>query len=66
MKPLPCFEVNKDLEEAAREAEQRKNRAIERLRGKLIGRPPVDGQRFERMIVDMIEADKRALKERGR
>jgi hypothetical protein len=66
MKTLPCFEVNKDLEEAAREAEQRKNRAIERLTGKLIGRPPTDGQRFEPMIVDVIEADKPAPKERGR
>ena len=35
MKPVPCFEVNKRLAEAAREAEARKNRAIERLTEKL-------------------------------
>ena len=31
MKPQPCFEVNKELEAAARHAERRKNRAIDKL-----------------------------------
>jgi hypothetical protein len=65
MKPLPCFEVNQQLEEAARDAEQRKNRAIERLTKKLGGRL-TDGGRFERAIVDVIDADKYALQEKGR
>lgn len=60
MKPVPCFEVNKRLEEAAREAEARKNRAIERLTEKL-GIP-----RDNRCAVrDLNDADKHALKERG-
>ena len=35
MKPHPCFETNKTLEEAARHAEARKNQAIDKLTGKL-------------------------------
>jgi hypothetical protein len=60
MKPLPCFKVNKNLENAARQAEQRKNQAIDRLTKKL--KP----NRFERALVDVIDADKRALQEKGR
>jgi hypothetical protein len=60
MKPLPCFEVNKPLEEVARKAEQRKAEAIDKLMGKLGPR----GE-FEQAMHDLIDADKRALKERG-
>jgi hypothetical protein len=60
MKPVPCFEVNKRLEEAAREAEARKNRAIERLTEKL--GIPGDHRRAAR---DLNDAGKHALKERG-
>jgi hypothetical protein len=60
MKPLPGFEVNKPLEEAARKAEQRKAEAIDKLMGKLGPR----GE-FEQAMHDLIDADKRALKERG-
>ena len=38
MKPQPCFETNKPLEEAARRAEQRKNQALDRLIGTTIDR----------------------------
>ena len=62
MKPVPCFEVNKRLEEAAREAEARKNRAIERLTEKL-GIPSDD--RFGSAVHDLTDAGKHALKERG-
>ena len=61
MKPQPCFETNKELEAAARRAEQRKNQAIDRLMGKL---GPKDG--FEQAMHELIDADKRALEERGR
>ena len=60
MKPQPCFEVNKDLENAARLAEQSKNQAIDRLTKKLTP------DRFERAMADVIDADKRALQEKGR
>ena len=60
MKPVPCFEVNKRLEEAAREAEARKNRAIERLTEKL-GIP--SGHR--RAVRDLNDAGKPAMEERG-
>jgi len=60
MKPPPCFKVNKPLEEAARKAEQRKAEAIDKLMGKLGPR----GE-FEQAMHDLIDADKRALKERG-
>ena len=62
MKPVPCFEVNKRLEEAAREAEARKNRAIERLKEKLGIR---SDDRFGSAVCDLIDADRRTLKERG-
>jgi hypothetical protein len=63
MKPQPCFEVDKQLEEAARQAEARKNRAIERLTEKLtIG----STDRFGRAVHDLIDSDKRALQEKGR
>jgi hypothetical protein len=61
MKPLPCFEVNKQLEEAARKAEQRKAEAIDKLMGKLGPR-----SEFEQAMHDLIDADKRALQEKGR
>jgi hypothetical protein len=61
MKPLPCFEVNKPLEEAARKAEQRKAQAIDKLMGKLGPR----GE-FEQAMHDLIDADRRALQEKGR
>jgi hypothetical protein len=61
MKPQPCFETNKTLEEAARHAEARKNQAIDRLMGKL---GPRGG--FEEAITDLIDADKRVLQETGR
>jgi hypothetical protein len=61
MKPVPSFEVNKQLEEAAGEAEARKNRAIERLTEKLgVG----SGDRIGHAIRDLIDADKRALQEK--
>jgi hypothetical protein len=60
MKPVPCFEVNKRLEEAAREAEARKNRAIERLTEKL-GIP----SDHRRAVRDLNDAGEHALKERG-
>ncbi len=59
MKPQPCFETNKQLEDAARRAEERKNLAIDRLMGKL---GPKDA--FERAMHELIDADKRALKEK--
>jgi hypothetical protein len=60
MKPLPGFEVNKPLEEAARKAEQRKAEAIDKLMGKLGPR-----REFEQAMHDLIDADKRALNERA-
>jgi hypothetical protein len=62
MKPVRCFEVNKRLAEAAREAEARKNRAIEWLTEKL---GILSDDRFGSAVRDLIEADRRALKERG-
>jgi hypothetical protein len=61
MRPHPCFETNKPLEEAARTAEERKVQAIDRLNAKLGPR----GE-FERAMVDLIDADKRAIQEKGR
>ena len=61
MKPHPCFKTNKTLEEAARHAEARKNQAIDKLMGKLGPR----GE-FEQAMSDLIDADKRALQEKGR
>jgi hypothetical protein len=60
-KPRPCFETNKALEEAARLAEQRKCEAIDRLNAKL---GPRDA--FEQAMDDLLDADERALKEKGR
>ena len=62
MKPVPCFEINKQLAEAAREAEARKNRAIAQLTEKLGIR---GDDRFGSAVRDLIDADRRALKERG-
>ena len=62
MKPVPCFEVNKRLAEAAREAEARKNRAIEQLTEKLGVR---SDDRFGSAVRGLIDAGRRALKERG-
>jgi len=66
MKPQPCFEPPKALEDAARLAEQRKRQAIDRLTEKLA---PKD--RFQRAMVNLIDADKsahapEALQEKGR
>jgi hypothetical protein len=62
MKPVPCFEVNQQLVQAAHKAEQRKNRAIERLMEKL----NIGGRdQFGQALRDLIDADKRALRERG-
>jgi hypothetical protein len=63
MKPQPCFEVNKMLEAVARDAEERKNRAIERLTEKL-GMSNKD--RFDQARRNPIGADKRVLEEKGR
>lgn len=60
MKPQPCFETNKTLEVAARQAERRKNQAIAKLMRKLA---PHD--RFDQAMADLIDADKRTLDERG-
>ena len=67
MRPHPCFETNQELEAAARRAERRKCRAIDKLVGKL-GR----AQRFEQAMHDsphshapLIDAGKHALKEKG-
>jgi hypothetical protein len=63
MKPVPSFEVNKQLKEAACEAEARKNRAIERLTEKLdVG----SGDRFGHAVRDLIDADQRVLQEKRR
>jgi hypothetical protein len=62
MKPQPCFEVDKQLEEAARQAEARKNRAIRRLTEKLVND---SADRFGHAVHDLID-DKRALQEKGR
>jgi hypothetical protein len=61
MKPVPCFEVNKELEEAARAAEERKVQAIDRLSAKL----GPQGE-FEWAMHDLIDADKRALQEKSK
>lgn len=60
MKPQPAFEPPKHLEEAADAAERRKREAIEALKAKLAPDP------FEQAMRDMIDADKRARKEKGR
>jgi hypothetical protein len=70
MKPVPCFEINKRLAEAAREAEARKNRAIAQLTEKLGIRSDDrfgirSDDRFGSAVRDLIDADRRALKERG-
>ena len=61
MKPQPCFDPPRHLEEAAELAERRKREAIARLREKL-----GDGDRFEQAMRDLIDADKRALQEKGK
>jgi hypothetical protein len=68
MKPQPCFDPPKHLEEAAELAEQRKREAIARLREKL-----GEGDRFEQAMRDsahshapVIDADKGALQEKGK
>jgi hypothetical protein len=59
--PHPCFETNKALEEAARRAAERKNQALDRLMGKL-----GPNGRFEQAMHGLIDADRRALKEKGK
>jgi hypothetical protein len=61
MKPVLCFEVNKELEEAARAAEERKVQAIDRLNAKL----SLQGE-FDRAMHDLIDADKWARQEKGK
>jgi hypothetical protein len=60
MKPQPCFEPNGTLEEAARQAELRKNRAIERLAVKL------SSDCTAAATADLIITDKRAQQEKAR
>lgn len=48
--PAPCFETDEELEAAARQAEERKRRAIDRLAAKLM--PP--DERF-RLVADQAE-----------
>lgn len=62
MKQPPYFDSPKDLEDAARLAEQRKRRAIDRLTERLA--PP--GDRFVRSMETLIDADKRATQEKAR
>ena len=59
MKPEPCFAPPKHLEEAAEAAEQRKREAIEKLARKLAG------DQFGQAVRDLIDADKRAIQEKG-
>ena len=61
MKPQPCFEPPRHLEEIAELAERRKREAIARLREKL-----GDGDRFEQAMRDLIVADKRGMQEKGK
>jgi hypothetical protein len=61
MKPYPCFETNKCLEEVAAHAEARKNQAIHRLMGKLGPKGA-----FEEPMNELINADNRASQESGR
>jgi hypothetical protein len=61
MKLQPCFEPPKHLEEIADLAERRKREAIQRLRDKL-----GDGDQFGQAIRNLIDADKRALQEKGK
>jgi hypothetical protein len=63
MKPQPCFEPPKQLEAAAALAEKRKREAIDRLTEKLA---PSGNDRFEQAMRDLIDADKKALQEKGR
>ena len=63
MKPQPCFDPPRHLEEAAELAERRKREAIARLCGKLGIR---NRNRFEQAVCDLIDADRRALQERGK
>jgi hypothetical protein len=63
MKPHPCFEVDKELEVAAWQAEWRKRDAIARLVEKLgVG----NRDRFGQAMRDLIDADKCVLEEKGR
>jgi len=63
MKPQPCFEPPRHLEEAAELAERRKREAIARLREKL---GINNRDRFEQAMRGLIDADKRALQEKGK
>ena len=57
----PCFETNKALEEAARRAAERKNQALDKLMGKLGPKGA-----FEQAMHELLDADRRALKEKGK
>jgi hypothetical protein len=59
--PKPCFEQNKRLLAAAERAEERKNQAIDRFMGRLGPKGA-----FEQAMQDVIDADRRALKEKGK
>jgi hypothetical protein len=70
MKPQPVFDPPKHLEEAAELAERRKREAIARLSEKL---GISNRDRFEQALRDsahshapVIDADKRALQEKGK
>ena len=63
MKPQPCFEPPKHLEEIAELAERRKREAIAQLLEKL---GINNRDRFEQALRDLIDADKRALQEKGK
>jgi hypothetical protein len=66
MKPRPCLQVNHDLETAAQLAEQRKHQAIDELLETLTETAGPRGDEFEHAMQALIDADKAALKARGR
>jgi hypothetical protein len=59
--PPVCPQLPPDVKRAAEQAEQRKQAALERL----LNRLPRDDA-FEQAMRDLIDADKRALQEKGR
>lgn len=63
MKPAPCFSVPPELVEKAQEAEDRLTRALERFH-EIIG--PSEDSHFLGAMGDLIDADARALKARGK
>jgi hypothetical protein len=62
MKPVPpCPQIPPELQQQAADAEQRKDRALERLTEKLAEAPTHVRDDFEQAMVDLIDADKRAV-----